>query len=110
MRKVLCLVALALVASTTARAEFVDADNLAKYCASNSPNRGLCMGYVIGAVDMFENVRRQTGKPTCVPQSADVGGLVDTSVAFMQRHPEWHQNPASWLVMLAVGERYCPAN
>jgi hypothetical protein len=109
--KMLCLVVLALVASTAARAEFVTAGDLARYCAQlneNGGRQGLCTAYVTGVADLFENVRNQTGKPPCIPQSATVGGLVDASLAYMQRHPEWRQSSASWLVMLAVGERYCP--
>ena len=67
-----------------------------------------CLGYVVGAADMFEAWRRSAGLPACIPEGVQAGQLQDVVVQFIKSHPADRHYAGSSLVIMALVPAFCP--
>lgn len=57
----------------------------------------MAVGYVLGVIDSFEN---------CIPQQVTRGQLADTTIQYLEAHPEQRHLVAASLVKVAVAEKF----
>ena len=97
------ITALALVASTTASAEFYDGNELFKHMKGDANNRVLAIGYVAGVFDLGQ------GEFHCAPQRVSLGQAYDIVEKSMDDRPSIRHMDASILVSAALMEVWpCP--
>jgi hypothetical protein len=92
------IVAMLLLVSQAAFAEYFSGILLNKYCHSESSyEKGMCLGYIVGVVDSFNTTHAVSGEKRvfCIPPGVTSGQLVLVLKKSMQEHPETLRLPAS---------------
>src|SRR5262245_8237262 len=113
-RAILVAVALSCFVVGKAAAGFIDGNSLFSACeeeargdpGGNSPV-GMCLGYILGAYDASE--RAAPGKIICVPTGVKAQQVRDGVKLYLRNHPDKRQLPASYLVVIALREKF-PCN
>lgn len=76
------LICLSFLQAVTARADFINGDQLRLYCTSKNPNdEAVCFVYIAGAVDAFTTIdlmgEKASGKKTAIlPSRRHIAGSV----------------------------------
>jgi hypothetical protein len=84
-------------------AQEVTGQQLLELCSpqASDAGQGICLGYIIGSFDT--SVVRGG---ICSPPNLTHGQVRDTVLAFMRKHPERIQEPASHLIVAGMVEAF----
>jgi hypothetical protein len=95
------ITALALVASTTASAQFFNGNDLFNHMTDEAPiKRMLAMGYIAGASDFSQ------GDFHCTPASVSLGQTNDVVMQYLRQDPVNRHRDASVLVVIALAKAW----
>lgn len=61
-----------------------------------------CRGYVMGFVDLMEDMQTVNKMSSCLPVGATAGQIVDVVVKYLREHPELRALPGSTMVFLSL--------
>jgi hypothetical protein len=92
---------------------FYSGNQLFAACSTQSSTHdsGLCLGYIIGVVDMVSTVATAfsaTGAPAayCFPNGVTTGRIRDVAIQRLQAHPEERHYPAAGIILTAITEAF----
>lgn len=95
--------------SAPARSEFYDGNRILERCESpDIYEKGICLGFVIGATDSLMNFRRYSGRSECVRDSASAGQVRDIVVKYLKDNPATRDDAANSLAIQAIVAAFCP--
>jgi hypothetical protein len=99
------LIFLSFLQAVTARADFINGDQLRLYCTSKNPNdEAVCFVYIAGAVDAFTTIDLMgekasgTKRQFCLPDGISPDQLKDTTMTWLAR-PEANLDLAATLLI-----------
>ena len=104
--------AVAVLISGPAKAVFEDGNKLHSECqsADGSFNRGFCVGYMIGVVDVMLGQQGQhLGWRMCLPSQVKVGQAADVAIQYLEKNPSLRHFTANSSVARALSKAWpCP--
>jgi hypothetical protein len=93
--------------TSEAQAGFMDGYRLYELCTSqDNRDQDLCLGYVQGAVDYLEWVRREQNRPACIPLGTPAKRVENVVVSFFRDSPPARSYEAVTQVILAVSHAW----
>ncbi len=94
---------LSLAMTVPSQAGFEDGNKLYSDCISdNYYNNGLCLGFILGSMDTFEDILIKSGKADCLPVGTKAGQLEDAVRIYLRDHPAERSYPAHQIVIAAL--------
>jgi hypothetical protein len=84
-------------------------DELLRYCtdAPESFGRGVCHGYILAIASVLSEGNSINGHKACIPQSINLGQIVDTSIRYIRDNAATRQYTTAALIAQAL-ERSFP--
>jgi hypothetical protein len=105
--------ALSLIGASTAFAQWMDGDNLARVCDPVQEGHlfrpGVCSGYIMAAIDLDEDLttRGVISKPLfCMPEDVPITRVTTVVTGFLKAHPERRGDSAGMLVIDALSAEF----
>lgn len=85
----------------TAHAGFFDGNALFERCSAKSgSDLGICVGYISGVADTFEDTK-------CLTAGVDLRQVKDVVKQYLENHPDERHHRASSIVVAAVQKAFC---
>ena len=107
------LICLSFLQAVTARADFINGDQLRLYCTSKNPNdEAVCFVYIAGAVDAFTTIDLMGEKASgtkrhfCLPDGISPDQLKDTTMTWLARPEANLDLAATLLIWGAIKDAY----
>ena len=107
------LIFLSFLQAVTARADFINGDQLRLYCTSKNPNdEAVCFVYIAGAVDAFTTIDLMGEKASgtkrhfCLPDGISPDQLKDTTMTWLARPEANLDLAATLLIWGAIKDAY----
>jgi hypothetical protein len=107
------LICLSFLQVVTARADFINGDQLRLYCTSKNPNdEAVCFVYIAGAVDAFTTIDLMgekasgTKRQFCLPDGISPDQLKDTTMTWLARPEANLDLAATLLIWGAIKDAY----
>jgi Rap1a immunity proteins len=104
---------LSLFGASTAFAQWMDGENLARVCDPAQEGHlfrpGVCSGYIMAAIDLDEDLtsRRIIPRPLfCMPEDVPITRVTAVVTGFLKTHPERRGDSAGMLVIDALNAEF----
>ena len=85
---------------------FLSGNQLLGNCTSDKGHQLLCMAYLQGAADFFEEIQAARHKATCIPHGVTAGQLQSIVVKYLYSHPDKRNEVAADLVASSIAEAF----
>jgi hypothetical protein len=102
-----------LCCASTAFAQWIDGENLARVCDPAQEGHifrpGVCSGYIMAAIDLDETLTKRglIHKPLfCMPENVPISRVTAVVTDYLKAHPERRDESAAMLVIDALGAKF----
>ena len=92
----------------TSAAAFYNGNDLYRACRGNDYLNGVCLGYVMGAMDAWTTGRILDGKTQCVRIGVRAGQVRDVVLKYLEDNPGERDHDADRIVAKALHDAFCP--
>jgi hypothetical protein len=108
LAKIVVMAGVLVSATSVSAGHFEDGNSLLDHCRGHTyTEKMLCIGYIEGAFDMFQQWRIQLDKDSC-PTGIIEKQVEDTVISALTRHPAGRNDNAALIILSAIlNEWHC---